>query len=70
METPWVQVLIIIIMAAAPSESRPLAQPDAQRLQVQHDFSIPELKMSTNFKMHLKPSVQNVWQNLDFGSTL
>ncbi len=27
--------------------------------------SIPELKKSTNFKMHLKPSVQNVWQNLD-----
>ena len=32
--------------------------------------SIPELKMSTNLKMHLKPSVQDVWQNLDSGSTL
>ncbi len=29
--------------------------------------SIPELKMSTNLKMHLKPSVQDVWQNLDSG---
>ena len=27
--------------------------------------SIPELKMSTNLKMHLKPSVQDVCQNLD-----
>ena len=23
--------------------------------------------MSTNLKMHLKPSVQDVWQNLDSG---
>ncbi len=31
-----------------------------------HDVSIPqaELKKSTNLKMHLKPSVQDVWQNL------
>ncbi len=34
------------------------------------DVSLPELKMSTNLKMHLKPSVQDVWQNLDSGSTL
>ncbi len=32
--------------------------------------SIPELKMSTNLKMHSKSSVQNVWHNLDSGSTL
>ena len=32
-----------------------------------HGVSIPELKMSTNLKMHLKPSVQDVWQNLDSG---
>ncbi len=35
-----------------------------------HGVSIPELKKSTNLKMHLKPSVQDVWQNLDSGSTL
>ena len=34
------------------------------------DVSLPELKMSTNLKMHLKPSVQNVWQNGKSGSTL
>ncbi len=28
---------------------------------------IPELKLSTNLKIHLKPSVPNVWQNLDSG---
>ncbi len=32
-----------------------------------HGVSIPELKKSTNLKMHLKPSVQDVWQNLDSG---
>ena len=35
-----------------------------------HGVSIPELKMSTNLKMHLKPSVQDVWQNGKSGSTL
>ena len=30
-----------------------------------HGVSIPELKKSTNLKMHLKPSVQDVCQNLD-----
>ncbi len=30
-----------------------------------HGVSIPELKKLTNLKMHLKPSVQDVWQNLD-----
>ena len=39
-------------------------------LRTSHGVSIPELKMSTNLKMHLKPSVQDVWQNLDSGSTL
>ena len=33
----------------------------------EHGVSIPELKKSTNLKMHLKPSVQDVWQNLDSG---
>ena len=32
--------------------------------------SLPELKKSTNLKMHLKPSVQDVWQNRKSGSTL
>jgi len=32
-----------------------------------HGVSIPELKMSTNLKTLLKPSVQDVWQNLDSG---
>jgi hypothetical protein len=30
-------------------------------------LSLPELKKSTNLKLHLKPSVQDVWQNLDSG---
>ncbi len=40
----------------------------AHGLREHHGVSLPELKMSTNFKMHLKPSVQNVWQNLDSGN--
>ncbi len=35
-----------------------------------HGVSLPELKKSTNLKLHLKPGVQDVWQNLDSGSTL
>ena len=34
---------------------------------IAHGVSIPELKKSTNLKIHLKPSVQDVWQNLDSG---
>ncbi len=35
-----------------------------------HGVSLPELKKSTNLKMHLKSSVQDVWQNGKSSSTV
>ncbi len=32
---------------------------------LEHGVSLRELKMSTNFKMHFKSNVQDVWQSLD-----
>ena len=47
-----------------------LNRPNYFSLFMTSPFLTRELKKSTNLKMHLKPSVQDVWQNLDSGSTL
>ena len=45
----------------APSPTQPGCTPAAAD---SHGVSIPELKMSTNLKLHLKPSVQMYCQML------
>jgi hypothetical protein len=61
----------VVTLSQATSELEGCGPP-ARVLPSAHGVSIPELKKLTNLKMHLKPSVQDVWQpeNLDSGSTL